>query len=55
MISFYFAADGTVFFKDDRFLASAFFSIDRPATADDIALYSNEYAAFVDPIEAPTI
>lgn len=47
MIKFYQDDAGVVMFLNDDYLATDMFAIERPATADDIAAYPDEHAAFV--------
>jgi hypothetical protein len=50
MIKFYTGDQGVVQFRDDSYQASAFFTIDRPATADDIAAHPEAFAALNAPV-----
>jgi len=47
MISFYKDDTGMVTFKDDTYLETDKFVIERPATDDDVALHPDEHAAFI--------
>jgi hypothetical protein len=47
MISFYQNDSGVVMYKDDTYLDTDKFVIERPATDDDVATHPDEHAAFV--------
>jgi hypothetical protein len=47
MISFYKDEAGVVMFKDDSYLETMLFVIERPATDEDAATHPDEHAAFV--------
>jgi hypothetical protein len=61
MISFYKDEAGVVMFKDDTYLATMMFVIDRPATDEDAIAHPDEHAAVesvaapVEPESAPTV
>lgn len=47
MISFYQNDTGVVMYKDDTYLDTDKFVIERPATDDDKAAHPDEHAAFI--------
>jgi hypothetical protein len=47
MISFYQNESGVVMCKDDTYLETDKFVIERPATEDDVAAHPDEHAAFL--------
>jgi hypothetical protein len=47
MISFYKDEASVVMYKDDTYLTTDMFVIERPATEEDVATHSEEHAAFV--------
>ena len=47
MINFYRNDSGVVMYKDDTYLETDKFVIERPATDDDVAAHPDEHAAFV--------
>jgi hypothetical protein len=61
MISFYKDEAGVVMFKDDTYLETLKFVIERPATGEDAIAHPSEHAAVeavaapVEPESAPTV